>query len=62
MPTNYKKIYDYLATMQGKVITAGGIAHFTEHERIYGATMLKLVRDGYLEPCAVKGYYRVNKI
>lgn len=56
---DYKKIYDYLATMKGHVVTASGIAHFTGHEHIYGGTMTKLVRDGYLEKCELKGYYRI---
>lgn len=56
---NYEKIYDYLRTCSGKITTASGIAYFTGHDRIYGGTMSKLVRDGALAPCPHKGYYRV---
>ena len=56
---NYEKIYDYLRTCSGKFTTASSIAYSTGHDRIYGATMSKLVRDGALAPCAHKGYYRV---
>ena len=57
---NYKKIYEYLSTRAGKVITPSMMS-IRVGERIYGATMAKLVRDGYIEPCAAKGYYRVNE-
>ena len=54
---NYDKIYDYLRDTKHKVITASMLAHGIGVDRIYGGTMTKLVRDGYLEPAAEKGYY-----
>ena len=59
MKVDYNKIYEYLGSISGKVATPSQIAYFTNHERLYGATMSKLVRDGYLKPCAEKGFYRV---
>ena len=56
---NYEKIYDYLATKKYHITSAANIARFTDHERIYGATMSKLVREGWIEPTGVKGLYRV---
>lgn len=59
MAVNYEKIYDYLNTKGGKVITASAIAFAIGAERIYGATMAKLVRDGALEKMPADGYYKV---
>ena len=59
MRVDYEAIYKYLNTIGGKITTASAIAHFTGIERIYGGTMSKLVRDGYLTPCAEKGFYKV---
>lgn len=58
---NYKEIYDFLATTKRNTITASGIAFNLGIDRIYGGTMAKLVRDGYLEECPCKGYYRIIK-
>lgn len=63
MPTKYKvdyeKIAKYLATKKGKVITPSGLAFGIGVERIYGATMSKLVRDNIIVPCKEKGFYKV---
>ena len=56
---DYNKIYNYLETRHGKITSAANIANAIGAERVYGATMSKLVREGMLEPCAEKGYYRV---
>ena len=56
---DYTKIYNYLATKKGKIVTPSGIAHFTGVDRIYGPTMSKLVRDGVIEKCPAAGFYRV---
>ena len=56
----YKDIYKYLESQKGKIVTASGIAYNIKAERIYGATMIKLVRDGYLDKCEAKGFYRVK--
>ena len=56
---DYEKIYQYLATRKGKVVTASGIAAAIGVERVYGATMTKLVRDDMIIPCAEKGFYKV---
>ena len=55
---DYKKIRAYLETRKGKVITPSGLAHAIGADRIYGATMSKLVRDGLLIQCEEKGYYK----
>lgn len=60
MAVDYRKIYDYLDTRKGKLVTASMIAFFTGTERVYGATMSKLVRDGIITPSEEKGYYRVK--
>lgn len=60
MTTNYQKIYDYLKNYTHKVITASQLAYGIEVDRIYGGTMAKLVRDGYLEKCPEKGFYTIN--
>jgi len=57
---DYKKIDEYLSGRRGKVVTAAGIANGIGVERIYGATMSKLVRDGSITPYSLKGYYRAN--
>lgn len=54
---DYEKIYEFLAKRKGKMTSASNIAHFIGVERIYGATMSKLVREGILDPAAEKGYY-----
>lgn len=56
---DYDKIYECLNKRSGKIISASGIAHFIGVDRIYGGTMAKLVRDGYLEHMPAKGYYRI---
>ena len=56
---NYKKIYEALEDHKGKTITPSMLAYKVGVERIYGATMMKLVRDGALEKCPADGYYRV---
>lgn len=56
---DYTKIYECLAEKKGKVITASAIACKVGVDKIYGGTMQKLVRDGYLEKCPLNGYYRV---
>lgn len=56
---DYSKINKYLAKRKGKIVTAAQIAFATGTERIYGATMTKLVRDNLITPCAEKGFYRV---
>lgn len=56
---NYNKIYEILANRRCKYINAGTLAVLMDVDRIYGATMTKLVRDGYLEPCDCKGEYRI---
>jgi hypothetical protein len=58
---NYDAIYEFLGTFRGRVITPSALAYGIGVERIYGGTMSKLVRDGYLEPCAEKGFYRIIK-
>ena len=54
---DYTKIYDYLKNTKAKVVTAYGIAHAIGVDKIHGATMTKLVRDGYLDKCPLEGYY-----
>lgn len=56
---DYEKIYEFLATRKDKVITASAIANAIGVDRIYGATMTKLVRDEKIIPMAEKGYYKV---
>ena len=59
---DYNKIYEALAAHKYRVITPAGLAHKIGVERIYGATMLKLCRDGYLQQAPAKGiYYIVGK-
>lgn len=57
---DYNKIYDYLKNTKARTVTAYGIAHGIGVERIYGGTMSKLVREGYLDKCPLKGYYHNN--
>ena len=54
---DYEKIYEAIRNNSGKVITAAKIAYATGIDRIHGATMSKLVREGILEPANAKGYY-----
>lgn len=61
---DYEMIYEYLETKRnnpkmGKTVTAANIANAIGVDRIYGGTMTKLVRDGYLEKCPAAGYYKV---
>lgn len=57
---DYEMIYDCLKGKSGKVITPSGLAYAIGVEKIHGATMTKLVRDGYLEKCLEKGFYKVK--
>ena len=59
MKVDYNKIYEILANRRCNYIDAGTLAVLMDVERIYGATMTKLVRDGYLETCSCKGMYRI---
>jgi hypothetical protein len=54
---DYAKIYNYLKQSNKKVVSACSLAHAVGIARIYGGTMAKLVRDGYLSKCALDGYY-----
>lgn len=59
---DYKKIYEYLESRRPHkytVVSASGIAHAIGVDRIYGATMLKLVREGQIEPMPQKGFYKI---
>lgn len=58
---DYNKIYEYLNGYKRNIISASQLAYGIGVERIYGATMSKLVRDGYLETCPEKGFYRIVK-
>jgi hypothetical protein len=60
MKVNYDEIYEVLAKREGKVISAAQLAFDLKVDRIYGATMTKLVREGKLEPAFEKGYYWVK--
>ena len=57
---NYEKIYEFLEERRGHAITASMIAYAIGVETIYGGTMTKLVRDGYLEKSPAKGFYKVK--
>ena len=57
---DYEMIYNYLRERSGKVVTPSGIAYAIGIDRLYGATMTKLVNDGYLEKCLKKGFYKVK--
>ena len=56
---DYNKIYEALENYNGCVLTASGLAYKIGVERIYGGTMSKLVRDGYLIKANCKGYYYI---
>lgn len=56
---DYNKIYNALENYNGRVLTASGLAHKIGVERIYGGTMSKLVRDGYLIKANCEGYYYI---
>lgn len=56
---DYNKIYEALENYNGHVLTASGLAYKIGVERIYGGTMSKLVRDGYLIKANCKGYYYI---
>ena len=55
----YNKIYDYLNERHGKIITAAGMAHAIGEERIFGATMAKLAREGWIYKAKLEGYWVV---
>lgn len=56
---DYNAIYNYLSNRPKNIkwTTASGIAYGIGVERIYGGTMTKLVRDGWLEKCPCDGMY-----
>lgn len=54
---NYDKIYEALDNWTSTVVSASGLARKIGVERIYGATMTKLVREGLLTPAPTKGLY-----
>ena len=56
---NYNKIYEALENYGGRVLTASGLAYKIGVERIYGGTMSKLVRDGYLIKANCEFYYYI---
>ena len=56
---DYNKIYEALENYSGRVLTASSLAYKIGVERIYGGTMSKLVRDGYLIKANCKGYYYI---
>lgn len=56
---NYDGVYEALERLKGKTITAYSLAHTIGVERIYGATMSKLIREGLLEKRPLDGYYKV---
>ena len=58
-PIDRDKLNKYFQEKKGKVTTPSSIACAVGVERIYGGTMAKWVRDGVLEKCPAKGYYRV---
>lgn len=57
MKVDYNKIYEFLSNTKMNVVSASSIAYGIGADRVYGATMTKLVRDGYLTPAFNKGYY-----
>ena len=57
---DYEIIYNYLKDRSGKTITTSMLANGIGVDRLYGATMTKLVNDGYLEKCLEKGFYKVK--
>lgn len=56
---DYKKIYEVLKAKKGNTITASMLAHAIGVEKISGATMSKLAREGWIEAAFVKGYWMV---
>ena len=56
---DYDAIYKYLSNRpkNEKVKTASAIAYGIGVDRIYGGTMAKLVRNGWLEKCPCDGMY-----
>lgn len=56
---DYKKIYEVLKVKKGHAITAYGLAHAIGVEKINGATMSKLAREGWIEAAPLKGYWFV---
>lgn len=56
---DYKKIYEVLKAKKGNTITASGLAYAIGVEKISGATMSKLAREGLIEAAFVKGYWTV---
>jgi hypothetical protein len=57
MKVDYEAIYKYLSSTKSKIVTASAIAYAIGAKQIYGATMAKLVRDGYLSNTSTKGFY-----
>ena len=55
----YNKIYNYLNERHGRIITAAGMAHAIGEERIYGSTMVKLAREGWIYKAKLEGYWVV---
>ena len=55
---DYKALYEAISNRKGHCLTASQLAFDIGVERIYGATMAKLVREGKLEPMPAKGFYR----
>lgn len=60
MKVDYEKIYYYLSHTTSKIVSASVIAQAIGVERVYGATMAKLVRDGYLDNMGNGLYYNHN--
>jgi hypothetical protein len=60
MATNkvdYEAITRHLGNTKQKTVTASSIAFAIGVPRIYGGTMAKLVRDGWLTKAPADGYY-----
>lgn len=63
---DYEKIYVFLRETKenpdlGNLVTASDIARGIGVERIYGGTMKKLTRDGYLFKLWTKGLYAIER-
>ena len=56
---DYTKIYEVLKEKKGRTITAYGLACAVGAEKIHGATMSKLAREGWIEAAPLKGYWKV---
>jgi hypothetical protein len=57
MKVDYEAIHKHLGQTNRKMVTASSIAYAIGVERIHGATMSKLVRDGWLSKAPTKGFY-----